>query len=68
MNISEIADTLKTLIREAESFTSLEGSQKREWVINQINERIDLRWLNETQEAALFGFGFDVIVALVKSA
>jgi len=41
------------------------GAEKREWVVDLVNEKLDIPFLNERQESQLLGIIIDVLVDLV---
>ena len=44
------------------------GKQKRKWVVEFINEHINVPFLNERQEAKAIGFAVDVVCDLLQDA
>jgi len=67
LTIAQIAPILRQLVGLAEAaIPGATGEEKKAFVVDTLNARFDLPILNEKQEAALFGFGFDLLVGAVK--
>tara|TARA_R110002020_G_scaffold376083_2_gene587226 strand:- start:419 stop:658 length:240 start_codon:yes stop_codon:yes gene_type:complete len=44
------------------------GAEKREWVVDTVNDRLDIPFLSERQESLILGIIIDVIVDMVLKA
>jgi len=44
------------------------GAEKREWVVDTVNAKLDIPFLSERQESLILGIIIDVIVDLVLKA
>lgn len=60
-----ILQVIAAVVSTAESlFGEKTGAEKKAWVVATLNEKIDLPWLGEKQEAAVFELLVDVVVGL----
>ena len=65
-----LSDLRKVLVRAVQMAEVLfpdagSGAEKREWVVDFVNERLDIPFLSEHQESLILGIIVDVIVDLV---
>jgi len=68
ITLAALPGLLRKLIELAEiAVPGGTGAEKKAFVVDFVNDKIDLPKLSEEQEAQLFGFGFDLLVGLVKS-
>ena len=67
VNISDLRKVLVRAVQMAEVLfpDAGSGAEKREWVVDFVNERLDIPFLSEHQESLILGIIVDVIVDLV---
>jgi len=67
IRIQDLGNILSNLIRIAENIfpEPQSGKDKRKWVVDFINEKLDIPFLNEKQEGLIIGILVDVVVSMV---
>jgi len=67
VNISDLRKVLVKAVQMAEVLfpDAGSGAEKREWVVDTINAKLDIPFLSERQESLILGIIVDVIVDLV---
>ena len=67
VNISDLRKVLVRAVQMAEVLfpDAGSGAEKREWVVDTINAKLDIPFLSERQESLILGIIVDVIVDLV---
>jgi|TARA_Y100000310_G_scaffold20233_1_gene19732 hypothetical protein len=70
VRLKDLGKVLKQAIQMAEVLfpDAGSGAEKREWVVDLVNEKLDIPFLNERQESQLLGILIDVLVDLVLNA
>ena len=70
VKLRDLGKVLKQAIQMAEVLfpDAGSGAEKREWVVDLVNDRLDIPFLNERQESQLLGIIIDVLVDLVLNA
>jgi len=68
-----LSDLRKVLVRAVQMAEVLfpeagSGEEKRKWVVDFVNERLDIPFLNERQESLILGIIIDVIVDIVLNS
>ena len=66
LKIKDIGSVLMKVIQLAEQLfpEPKSGETKREWVVDFVNEKIDIPFLNEQQESMILGILIDVLVGV----
>lgn len=67
--IAKLGDALRGAIISAEALfpSKRQGAKKKRFVIDFINDKIDIPLLNEDQEEVIIGLLIDVLVGQIKS-
>lgn len=63
-NISEIFEKVVEFIKEAEEFIGMSGSEKKEYVIELIMSKYNVKWLPDAWEKQLYGVMIDLTILL----
>ena len=69
-NVKKIARTILNTVKAAEDLFSdipKSGSAKKEWVVEVLNDKINIPFIGEKTEAKIFGVIVDIVVEVWKA-